>query len=35
MLLIIMIALLFFFSLIGMEIAWAIGIAGLGFIFLS
>lgn len=35
MLLVIMIALLFFFSLIGMEIAWAIGIAGLGFIFLS
>ena len=35
MLLAIMIVLLLFFSLIGMEIAWAIGIAGLGFIFLS
>lgn len=35
MLLVVMIVLLFFFSLIGMEIAWAIGIAGLGFIFLS
>lgn len=32
MLLIVMVALLLFFSLMGMEIAWAIGIAALGFI---
>lgn len=35
MLLVIMIALLLFFSLMGMEIAWAIGIAALGFIALD
>lgn len=35
MLLISMIALLFLFSLLGMEIAWAIGIAGFGYLTLS
>ena len=35
MLLITMIALLFVFSLLGMEIAWAIGIAGFGYLTLS
>ena len=35
MLLVSMIALLFVFSLLGMEIAWAIGIAGFGYLVLA